>query len=492
MPLFIRQRRRILGWVAGLIAGADYLTNATVSFSAGQIRAGIGATPDQFLWVLTAYAAAGALMILCLERLLRVVPMRRLLLACLALFVAGSVAAMLSQTLPALVAARVLQGLGGGPLMTCARVMLQLTVPPERRPRQLRGFMFGIFVASAPGAWLGATLMQAGDWHALFALQAAVGAVVALLAWFCLPGSVHVTRPVGHLDLWAALALVVATLLWLHGLEDLAYSRPDFGWWLRIGAGGLLFVWLAVRLTGHDDPWLRLDTLASRRFVVGLVLYALYYLINGAVTLTLPQYLLQGEGIDLPTAGYVSSLGSAVTVLCLPVYFRFAAKLPERRLVVLFGCLLMAAVLWALAHMATGSTAWTQLLPLVALKGLFPVLMVIQVAGLTFREFRHLDFVHAYALKNLLRLLAMAAGSGLADVYWQDVAVRARLMLVSRYDTGLAAALGMTPDHPAGWSALSALIDRQAALLASSQLFAVLAALCLFAGALAFWQRALR
>jgi MFS transporter, DHA2 family, multidrug resistance protein len=492
MSVFVRWRRQVLGWVAGLIAGADYLANATVSFSSSQIRAGIGATPEQFLWVLTAYAAAGALAILCIERLLRSFHTRTLLLGGLALFVTGSIAAAMSQSLPQLVAARALQGLGGGPLMTCARVMLQLTVPAERRPRQLRGFMFGIFVASAPGAWLGAELMQAGDWHALFVLHAVVGVAVAALAWALLPGGAHVTRPVGHLDLWSALALVGATLLWMHALENLAYSRPDFGWWLHLLAAGALFLFFAWRLWRHPDPWLRLDTLSSRRFVAGLSFYALYYLIYGAVALALPQYLMLGEDIDLPTAGRLTSLAGAFTVLCLPIYFRLAPRLPERRYVMLAGCLLMSAILWVLAHMATGATAASQLLPLIALKGLFPVLMVIQVAGLTFREFRQLDFVHAYALKNLLRLLAIAAGSGMADIYWQDVAARGRQMLVSRYDTVAAAAMGLTPDHPAGWVALSQLIDRQAALIAASQVFVVLSVFCVLIGALVCWQRALR
>lgn len=492
MSVFVRQRRRVLGWVAGLIAGADYLANATVSFSLGQLRAGIGATPEQFLWVLTAYAAAGALMILCVERLLRAFHVRTLLLGALALFVAGSVAAALSQTLPALIAARALQGLGGGPLMTLARVMLQLTVPPERRAKQLRGFMLGIFIASAPGAWLGAELMQAGDWHALFLLHAAVGLLVMGLAWGFLPGGAHVTRPVGHLDLWAALALLGATLIWMHALEDLSYARPDTGWGLRMSAAAGLFVLLAVRLRAHPDPWLRLDTLASRRFLTGLLFYVLYYLLNGAVTLVLPQYLMLGEGFDLPSAGRLSSLGAVCTVLFLPLYFRLAPRLPERRWVMLAGCALMAAVLWTLSHMATGQTAWAQVLPCVALKGVFPVLMVVQVAGLTFREFRQPDFIHAYALKNLLRLLAMAAGSGLADLCWQNLAAGGRAVLAARYDRFEAARFGMTPDHPLDWAALSALIDRQAALIAASQLFGVLACMSLAMGALVVWQRALR
>ncbi|WP_215782201.1 MFS transporter [Paludibacterium sp. B53371] len=489
MSSFARWRREVLGWMAGLIAGVDYFANGTVSFSSAQIRAGIGVTPDQFLWVLTGYAAAGALMILCLERLLRLYHIRTLLLAGLTLFVLGAVMAASSQTLPQLIVARVVQGLGGGPLMTCARVMLQLTVPAERRPGQLRGFIYGIFLAAAPGPWLAATLMQAGDWHALFWLQAVLGAVVALLAWRMLPGGVHVTRPVGRLDGWAVLALCLGVLLSLHALEDLAYQRADAGWWLRILLAGALLLVLFWRMWQHPDPWLQLSTLASRRFVLGLLFYVAYYLINGAVSITVPQYLAQGQGINLTTTGALISLGGLGTLLCLPGYFRLSPFLPSRRLLMAAGCVLLAWILWGLASGAAPDVSWTRLWPWLLLKGLFPVLVVVQLAGLTFREFRHLDFVHAYALKNLLRLLAMAAGSGLADVFWQNVTARARTALAAGYDSQLATQLGLVPGNPEGWSQLSRMVEQQAALLAASQTFAMVACACLLTAVLLLLQK---
>ena len=61
-----------------------------------------------------------------------------------------------------------------------------------------------------------------------------------------------------------------------------------------------------------------------------------------------------------------------------------------------------------------------------------PLLVVIQVAGLTFREFVQFDFEHAYALKNVLRLLATTLGAGFADVYWQHANPESRNVLIAR------------------------------------------------------------
>jgi hypothetical protein len=53
-----------------------------------------------------------------------------------------------------------------------------------------------------------------------------------------------------------------------------------------------------------------------------------------------------------------------------------------------------------------------------ALKALFPILGVIQIAGLTYTEVPHEDFSHAYALKNIVRLIASAFSAGLISQYW--------------------------------------------------------------------------
>ena len=91
------------------------------------------------------------------------------------------------------------------------------------------------------------------------------------------------------------------------------------------------------------------------------------------------------------------------TVVALPLYFRIAKHLPDRRYVMGCGFMLLACLSVWLSFSATGSTSVEQLLPILVLRGFFPLLVVIQVAGLTFREFVQQDFEHAYALKNVLR-----------------------------------------------------------------------------------------
>ncbi|TDR77911.1 MFS transporter [Paludibacterium purpuratum] len=480
MVSFARRRRHFIGIATGLITGLDFLANATVNFAESSIRGGIGVSPADFLWVLSAYAVAGAGMILLLERLGRVMSYRTLLLSGTVLFTLGSIGAMYSQSLPALIAARLLQGLGGGPLLTCARILLQISVPAERRRQQLQGFMLGLFLCAAPGPWLAARLIESGDWHALFALHAAAGVLALIIGWAILPKRAHTTRAIGHIDGWAALAFCLGVLLWMDTLQGIRYDWLNASTINRLLLALGLFAGFGWRLHRHSDPWLKLGTLASRRYLTGLGFYTLYYLINGAVTLAVPMYLLAGEGMDLASAGALLTVGGLCTVLMLALYFRLAAHLPDRRYVIAAGFILLSALLLRLAADATGATPFATLLPIMAFKGLFPVLVVIQVAGLAFREFKQQDFMHAYAIKNVLRLLANTLGTGIANLYWQDVAAGARNTLIERFDPWYATFSMQGEASLAHWSQI---VDQQAALIGAMHTFTVLAALS-FAGAL--------
>lgn len=128
-----------------------------------------------------------------------------------------------------------------------------------------------------------------------------------------------------------------------------------------------------------------------------------------------------------------------------------------------------------------------------ALKGLFPVLGVIQIAGLSYREVPHEDFAHAYALKNIVRQLANAFAAGVASQGWQHLGAEFRTVLVGRVDA-LNPLFANSPwaEGPAALARLSLEIDRQATVLVGTALLADLALLCLLGIPLVFWQQRLK
>ncbi len=113
-------------------------------------------------------------------RLADLVDRQRVLLGCLAVFVAGSAVTALAVDLSVLVAGRVVQGIGGGGLVPATLAIVAQLWPPDRR-----GVPLGIVGAvqelgSVLGPVLGALVLTVADWRAIFWLNAGAGVVLAV------------------------------------------------------------------------------------------------------------------------------------------------------------------------------------------------------------------------------------------------------------------------------------------------------------------------
>src|SRR5690348_6593103 len=86
-------------------------------------------------WIAVGYLLAAATVVPVYGRMGDLRGRREMLFVALAIFAAGSLACGLAQSLPQLLAARVLQGLGGGGLMTLSQALIGELVPPRERPR---------------------------------------------------------------------------------------------------------------------------------------------------------------------------------------------------------------------------------------------------------------------------------------------------------------------------------------------------------------------
>src|SRR4029079_16351189 len=130
----------------------------------------------------------------------------------------------LAPTAEALIATRVLQGLGGGMLMPIGMAVLYRLTPPERL-----GTIFGLFglplmVAPALGPVLSGYLLQYADWRLIFLINVPIGIIALLVAQRALP-AIQAGRAAGKLDLPGIV------------LGPLAFASLSFGISESIAAG---------------------------------------------------------------------------------------------------------------------------------------------------------------------------------------------------------------------------------------------------------------
>lgn len=112
---------------------------------------------------------------------------RPLLLGGLALYAAGSIAAMLAPTAPALIAARFIQALGGCAGLALGRAMVRDTNGPVEAVRALALLNLMMMVGPGMAPLAGSGLVALGGWRAVFVALALAGVATLLLSWRKVP-----------------------------------------------------------------------------------------------------------------------------------------------------------------------------------------------------------------------------------------------------------------------------------------------------------------
>ena len=169
---------------------------------------------ERVSWVVVAYLVANTIAAPVYGRLGNSLGRRRMMFAALGVFMAASLFCAASTSVLMLSFARLLQGIGGGGLMTLSQALIAEAVPPRQRGRY-QGYLSGMYAAAATfGPVVGGWLTERYGWPSVFLVNLPLGALAVVLV-ARLP--VHPVRG-GRLqfDVWGTVlfaAVIAPTLL---------------------------------------------------------------------------------------------------------------------------------------------------------------------------------------------------------------------------------------------------------------------------------------
>jgi MFS family permease len=305
----------------------------------------LGASAADTPWVITATLLAGAVATPVVGRLGDMYGKRRMLLVSLALLVAGSVVAGLSDTLVPMVAGRALQGLAAGVIPLGISIMRD-ELPAERLGSATAVMSASLGVGGALGLPAAALLAENADWHLLFWIAAGLGALVAVLVLTCVPESN--VRTGGRFDLVGAAGLSAALVCLL-----LAISKgAAWGWTsattLSLCCASvvvlLLWGWWELRVA---RPLVDLRTTARRQVLLTNLTSAVFAFAMFAMSLVLPQILQlpaatgYGLGQTMLATGLVLVPSGLVMMATAPVSARIS-RAQGPKVTLMLGALVVA------------------------------------------------------------------------------------------------------------------------------------------------------
>ena len=306
------------------------LDTTIVNVAIPAMSAGLNTTLDQILWVLNAYILVYAVLLITAGRLGDLYGQRNLFAIGLFVFTLASALCGFSQNANELIAARVLQGVGGAILTPQTLSIITTLFPPERR-----GAAFGIWggvagLATITGPTVGGALVTYIDWRWIFFVNVPIG-IAALIATFAIIPDIRPGRRHG----WDIMGVVLATA----GLFAVVFGLIEgqrFNWG-EIGSygitipeviiGGVVLLVVFVFWERYQaEPLMPLSLFRDRNFAVANWIAAAISF--GMLSLFLPIviYLQSVRGFTALIAGLTFAPMSLTSMVVAPFAGRFADK----------------------------------------------------------------------------------------------------------------------------------------------------------------------
>ena len=271
-------------WIAVTMAVLD---GAIANVVLPTLARELAAAPDQIIWVINGFQLAVVVSLLPLAALGEKVGYRRVFLAGVVLFTIASLGCALSDTLPALIISRVLQGFGAGGIMSVNGALLRFTYPAKLLGRGLGFNALVVSAAAALGPTVASAILALGSWEWLFAVNVPIGVVAFFVARAALPAN----PKFGQLDLISTALSVAAFGLVFTGVDALTRGGATGVGAAELVGGVAAGVALVLRSRAQPRPLVPIDLLKNGTFTLTVVTSIASFGAQALAFVSLPFYL---------------------------------------------------------------------------------------------------------------------------------------------------------------------------------------------------------
>jgi EmrB/QacA subfamily drug resistance transporter len=328
----------------------------------------------------------------------------------IAVFILGSIACGFAESLPMLVAARVLQGMGGSMMLPVARLVLLRSVPKSELVGAMAWLTIPALIGPIVGPPLGGLIVTLFSWQWIFFINVPIGLLGIVMVTLFID-DVH-AEPPGPLDLagFALAALALAGLVF--GFESVGRGAvPDWATWALLAGGATAALLYLLHARAAPMPILDLALFAIPTYRAAVVGGFLFRIGVGALPFLLPMLLQVGFGLSPLASGLITFAAAAGAMT-----MKFAAGPVIRavgfRRVLLGNVWISSAFLAAYGLFTPATPLWLIFLGLLA-GGFFRSLQFTATATLTFADVPPNRMSRATSLSAMMQQLSLSVGVAL-------------------------------------------------------------------------------
>lgn len=412
----------LIAVIVSIATFMEVLDTTIANVALRHIAGGLAISLDESTWILTSYLVSNAIVLPVSGWLSNVLGRKRFYMICVAIFTLSSVLASMASSLSFMIAARVLQGIGGGGLAPTEQSILTDTFPVRMRAQVFALYGVTVVLAPAIGPVLGGYLTDALSWHWVFLINLPVGIVSLTLT------SIFVTEPPalvaerkrllaeGFRVDYVGFALVALGFGTLQVVFD-KFSRDDgFSSPFIIGFAAVSVLSLLALVfweLSHPVPAVNFRLLGLRAFAISnVVMFAIGFILISTTQL-LPQLTQQLMGYDAMTAGKALGFAGIVTLILMPVAGLVTGRLIQPKWIIFAGLIVSGLALLHESHLDLSASfqdiELARVYQVIALPFLFIPISAASYVGMPADKSNE-----ASAIINLMRNLGGSAGVSFA------------------------------------------------------------------------------
>jgi MFS transporter, DHA2 family, multidrug resistance protein len=489
-PYEIPAPRRALITISVMVgASMQVLDNTIANVALPHIQGSVSATQDQMAWVLTSYIVAAAIMTPLAGWLAGRVGRKRVFLFAIAGFTIASMLCGISQSLPELILARLLQGACGAALVPMSQAVMLDINPPEKHARAMSIWVMGVTIGPIIGPALGGWLTDNYNWRWVFYINVPFGILAFLGSLSFMPESETRRSPFDFFG-FATLSLAVGALqitLDRGQLEDWFGSSEI---WIEAAvAAAAFYLFIVHMLTTRKTRFLDPALFRDRNFLAGCLFIFTVGLVLFATLALLPPLLQELLNYPVVTTGLVTAPRGIGTLVAMLTVGRLSKRV-DTRWIIAVGFTLTAFAGWQMARfdlqMDAATVMWSGIT-----QGFGTGLVYVPLATATFATLRTTLRNEGAAFFSLSRNLGSSIGiSTVETLLTRNTQIMHASLAehVTPYSPLVRARMPAVADAH-GLSALNAQVTQQAAMVAYDDDFKLMMWMALAAIPLVFLMR---
>ena len=392
-----------------MAAVLELIDTSIVNVAIPHMMGNLGATLDEISWVSTGYIIANVIVIPMSGWMASYFGRRRYLTASILLFVAASFFCGAATSLWGLVFWRIVQGLGGGALLSTAQSTLFEAFPPEEVGIGQSIFGMGVMVGPTIGPTLGGFIIDNSSWPWIFYINVPLGLLAAAMVFTYVRDSRFGTKATSvDYQGVALLAVGVGALQWmLERGERLDWFESRFVTTLAIvsAVSFILLVWRELRI---DEPVIDFRVFRSRQLASGVAIAAFLGLALYGSVFVLPVFLQGLHGWTAQQTGLVILPGALASAFTMAAMARNSHRV-DARVTVTIGAMLFMLSMYKLSKMTLVSGADEVFWPLI-IRGVGLGLIFIPLTNASMAELSMKDIPQGTGMFNLTRQLGGSLG----------------------------------------------------------------------------------